>query len=60
MWIKASVRFNEKTKGTVWDADEKDAKKWIKMGLAKKTDKPKVADKPPEDKTAKSSEINTK
>jgi len=54
MWIKALGRFNEKPKGTVWDADEKDAKKWIGMGLAKKVDKPV------KDKMAKSSEARKK
>jgi len=62
MKIEALVRFNERPKGTVWDADDEDAKKWIGEKLAKKTDKPitKTPVKPPKDTMAKDSKATTK
>lgn len=44
MWIEALERFNKHNPGTVFEAEDKDAKKWIRNGIAKE------AKKPPENK----------
>nr|BDD47304.1 hypothetical protein 7 [bacterium] len=51
MKIVAEVRFNGKNKGTVFDAKDADAEKWIDMGIARKASK-KDLEGPPEDKKA--------
>lgn len=51
MWIEALKRFNHHNPGTVFEADDKDAKKWVKNGLAKE------AKKPPEDKMAEKAAV---
>ena len=51
MQIVAETRFNGKDKGTVFDAKDEDAKKWIDMGIARKASK-KDLEGPPEDKKA--------
>lgn len=42
MLIKTLKRFNGKPAGAVLDADDKDAKKWIAMGLVEEAEDKEV------------------
>ena len=66
MKVKSMKRFNGKDAGTVFEAKDADAKKWIGMGIAAKATKAdeaaaeKGVDGPPKDKAEKSEDAKTK